>query len=136
MMTRYLSYETKSINIISCYIHYREILRQELFLGMITLCLENGIRQKLKSLESNIEKQEEYMEDLLENKLLCEEWVNTFLEKPSLGDLDRDMLLQYVEKINVFEGKKIEIVYRFQDELVTAARLAEQIGKTKQEVAV
>ena len=46
--TRYLSYETKSINIISCYIHYREILRQELFLGMITLCLENGIRQKLK----------------------------------------------------------------------------------------
>lgn len=46
------------------------------------------------------------------------------------------MLLQYVEKINVFEGKKIEIVYRFQDELVTAARLAEQIGKTKQEVAV
>ena len=56
--------------------------------------------------------------------------------KPSLGDLDRDMLLQYVEKINVFEGRKIEIVYRFQDELVTAARLAEQIGKTKQEVAV
>ena len=91
---------------------------------------------EIKSLESNIEKQEEYMEDLLENKLLCEEWVNTFLEKPSLGDLDRDMLLQYVEKINVFEGKKIEIVYRFQDELVTAARLAEQIGKTKQEVAV
>lgn len=89
-----------------------------------------------QSLESNIEKQEEYMEDLLENKLLCEEWVNTFLEKPSLGDLDRDMLLQYVEKINVFEGRKIEIVYRFQDELVTAARLAEQIGKTKQEVAV
>ena len=77
------------------------------------------------------------MENLLENKLLCEEWVNTFLEKPSLGDLDRDMLLQYVEKINVFEGKKIEIVYRFQDELVTAARLAEQIGKeTDKEVRI
>ena len=76
---------------------------------MITLCLENGIRQKLKVWESNIEKQEEYMEDLLENKLLCEEWVNTFLEKPSLGDLDRDMLLQYVEKINVFEGKKLRL---------------------------
>lgn len=36
------------------------------------------------------------------------------------------MLLQYVEKINVLK-EKIEIVYRFQDELVTAARLAEQI---------
>ena len=98
--------------------------------------LRERYQTEIKSLESNIEKQEEYMEDLLENKLLCEEWVNTFLEKPSLGDLDRDMLLQYVEKINVFEGRKIEIVYRFQDELVTAARLAEQIGKTKQEVAV
>ena len=98
--------------------------------------LRERYQTEVKSLESNIEKQEEYMEDLLENKLLCEEWVNTFLEKPSLGDLDRDMLLQYVEKINVFEGRKIEIVYRFQDELVTAARLAEQIGKTKQEVAV
>ena len=103
---------------------------------MITLCIRERYQTEIKSLESNIEKQEEYMENLLENKLLCEEWVNTFLEKPSLGDLDRDMLLQYVEKINVFEGKKIEIVYRFQDELVTAARLAEQIGKTKQEVAV
>ena len=92
--------------------------------------LRERYQTEIKSLESNIEKH------LLENKLLCEEWVNTFLEKPSLGDLDRDMLLQYVEKINVFEGKKIEIVYRFQDELVTAARLAEQIGKTKQEVAV
>ncbi len=98
--------------------------------------LRERYQTEIKSLESNIEKQEEYMEDLLENKLLCEEWVNTFLEKPSLGDLDRDMLLQYVEKMNVFEGRKIEIVYRFQDELVTAARLAEQIGKTEQEVAV
>ena len=124
-MTRYLSYETKSINIISCYIS-----RDDYAL------LRERYQTEIKSLESNIEKQEEYMENLLENKLLCEEWVNTFLEKPSLGDLDRDMLLQYVEKINVFEGKKIEIVYRFQDELVTAARLAEQIGKTKQEVAV
>ena len=76
------------------------------------------------------------MTDLLENKLLCEEWASTFLEKPSLGDLDRDMLLQYVERINVIEEKKIEIVYKFQDELMAALRLAEQIGKTRQEVAV
>ena len=45
--------------------------------------------------------------------------------------------MKYTKEANkINEGKKIEIVYRFQDELVTAARLAEQIGKTKQEVAV
>ena len=73
---------------------------------MITLCLENGIRQKLKVWKAILKSRKSIWKNLLENKLLCEEWVNTFLEKPSLGDLDRDMLLQYVEKINVFEGKK------------------------------
>ena len=41
-------YAGKSINIISCYIHYQEILHQELFPRMIILYLESGIRQKLK----------------------------------------------------------------------------------------
>lgn len=100
------------------------------------ILLREKYQSEIKNLEANIEKQEEYIEDLLENKLMCEEWTKTFLEKPSLGNLDRDMLLQYVEKIKVFEDKKIEIIYRFQDELIVAARLAEQIGKTKQEVAV
>lgn len=95
--------------------------------------LREQYQAEITNLEANIEKQEEYMEDLLNNKLLCEEWVDTFLEKPSLEKLDRDMLLQYIRKIKVFEDKKIEIVYRFQDELAAAARLAEKIGKTKQE---
>ena len=98
--------------------------------------LREKYQEEIKNLEVNIEKQEDYIEDLLNNKLMCEEWVDAFLEKPSLGELDRDMLLQYIEKIKVYEDKKIEIVYRFQDELVVAARLAEQIGKTKKEVAV
>lgn len=98
--------------------------------------LRERYQSEIKDLEAKIEKQEAYIEDLLENKLTSEEWVDTFLEKPSLGNLDRDMLLQYVEQIKVFEDKKVEIVYRFQDELAVAARLAEQIEKTKQGVAV
>lgn len=100
------------------------------------LLLRERYQVEIKNLETNIEKQEEYIEDLLDNKLMCEEWVKMFLEKPNLGELDRDMLLQYVDRIKVFEDKKIEIIYKFQDELVTAARLAEQIGKVKEEVAV
>ena len=98
--------------------------------------LREKYQEEIKNLEVNIEKQEDYIEDLLNNKLMCEEWVDAFLEKPSLGELDRDMLLQYIERIKVYEDKKIEIVYRFQDELVVSARLAEQIGKRKKEVAV
>lgn len=98
--------------------------------------LRERYQSEIKDLEVKIAKQETYIEDLLENKLTSEEWVDTFLEKPSLGNLDRDMLLQYVEQIKIFEDKKVEIVYRFQDELAVAARLAEQIEKTKQGVAV
>ena len=61
--------------------------------------LRERYQSEIKNLEASIEKQEEYIEDLLNNKLLCEEWVDTFLEKPSLGKLDRDMLLQYIRKI-------------------------------------
>lgn len=98
--------------------------------------LREKYQSEIKNLEINIEKQEVYIEDLLNNKLMCEEWINTFLDKPCLGELDRDMLLQYIDKIKVFEDKKVEIVYRFQDELLTAARLAEQLKKREDEVAV
>lgn len=98
------------------------------------ILLRKRYQAEIKSLELSIEKQESYIEDLLKNKLMCEEWVQAFLEKPDLGKLDRDMLLQYISKIKVYENKKIEIVYKFRDEIAVAKRLAEKIEKTKQEV--
>jgi hypothetical protein len=98
--------------------------------------LRDRYQAEIKNLEMNIEKQEEYIEDLLNNKLMCEEWVETFLEKPGFGELQRDTLLQFIEKIKVFEDKRIEIVYRFQDELIAASRIAARIEKSRQEVAV
>jgi hypothetical protein len=98
--------------------------------------LRERYQNEIEYLQASIEKQEEYIEDLLDNKFMCEEWVETFLEKPSMEELDRDVLLHYIEKIKVYEDKRIEIIYRFQDELVVASRIAGKIEKSRREVAV
>lgn len=99
------------------------------------LTLKESYQSKINEIENNINGQETYIEDLLENKFLSDRWMKEFLAKPELGDLDRDMLIHYIEKIIVYEDKKIEIVYRFQDEMMIAARIADSI-KSRQEVDV
>lgn len=97
--------------------------------------LRERYQMEIDNLKASIDIQERYIEELLNEKLMSEEWVESFLEKPSLGELDREMLLHYIEKIKVYEDKRIEIVYRFQDELTVASRLATQIKESRQEVA-
>lgn len=97
--------------------------------------LRERYQMEIDNLKASIDIQEKYIEELLNEKLMSEEWVESFLEKPSLGELDREMLLHYIEKIKVYEDKRIEIVYRFQDELTVASRLATQIKESRQEVA-
>lgn len=89
--------------------------------------LHDKYQDRIRELEEDIEHQETYIEELIENKLLCGQWAEQFLKKPDIGVLDRDTLIHYIEKIVVYEDKRIEIVYRFQDELTAAARLSENI---------
>lgn len=89
--------------------------------------LHDKYQDRIRELEEDIEHQETYIEELIENKLLCGQWAEQFLKKPDIGVLDRDTLVHYIEKIVVYEDKRIEIVYRFQDELTAAARISENI---------
>lgn len=89
--------------------------------------LHDKYQDRIRELEEDIEHQETYIEELIENKLLCGQWAEQFLKKPDIGILDRDTLVHYIEKIVVYEDKRIEIIYRFQDELTAAARLSENI---------
>ena len=89
--------------------------------------LHDKYQDRIRELEEDIEHQETYIEELIEKKLLCGQWAEQFLKKPDIGVLDRDTLVHYIEKIVVYEDKRIEIIYRFQDELTAAARLSENI---------
>lgn len=89
--------------------------------------LHDKYQERIGEIEADIDHQETYIADLLDHKFMCGQWAEQFLEKPDFGELDRDTLIHYIEKIIVYEDKRIEIVYRFQDELSAAARLAKNI---------
>ncbi len=99
------------------------------------IMLKERYQQQIDDIENTIDKHEVYIEELLNSKFLCDKWSAEFLQKPVLGEPDRDLLIHYIEKIIVYEDKKIEIVYRFQDELLIASRLAENIMEHGKEVA-
>ena len=88
-------------------------------------------RDKLLSREEFLRYKADYdgQEDALSRQLaeqhenaeaaLRQLWVESLLQLGKLEQLDRTTLAQTVEVIRVFEGKRIEITYRFSDELKT-----------------
>ncbi len=98
------------------------------------IAMKNAYQKRIDELETSINKQEEYLEDLLQNKFMCDKWMEQFLEKPEISSFDRDTLIHFIEKIIIYEGKKVEIIYRFQDELLVAQRLVKNIQKYNVEV--
>ena len=45
------------------------------------------------------------------------EWVQKLLQTGKLEELDRETVLDMIDKIVVYENNEIEIVYKFSDEL-------------------
>lgn len=84
----------------------------------------------MEEIEESIKAQEAYVSEILEHKFLCDQWMEKFLEMPDIGKIDRDLVLRYIEKIIVYEDKKIDIRFRFQDELEIASRVAEKLNRT------
>lgn len=72
---------------------------------------ESSIRQYEKEISVLQEK-------LAAPKMMLENaWVKLLLSKRQLAELDRDIVVQLVDKIYVYEDKRIEIVYKFSAEL-------------------
>ena len=52
-----------------------------------------------------------------ENNFVKNEWVQKLLQTGKLEELDRETVLDMIDKIVVYENNEIEIVYKFSDEL-------------------
>lgn len=52
-------------------------------------------------------------------------WVQVFAQYENIQELDRRILLALVDKIFIYEDKRIEIVFRYRDEFARAMALAE-----------
>lgn len=68
----------------------------------------------LKKRLENLQKQEEQSSELLENP-----WIKRLLEVREIEKLDRDIVVEMIHEIKVYENRKIRITYNFTNELET-----------------
>ncbi len=73
--------------------------------------------------EQAADKMKAEMEEVLQKGLLTGEWLKQFMRDRNIGELNRILLLQLVDKIVVHEGRRIEIFFKYEDAYNAAARI-------------
>lgn len=88
----------------------------------------NIYENKCKELEKAIEKQKGFMENILYNMNLAKTRLKNFIETAEPGELTRELLVIMVKKIYVYEGKKLDILLRFANEMEKPGMLSHLAG--------
>ena len=71
--------------------------------------------QQIRKIEDNIDN---YYKDIEDLKLACknDEWIDYFLKNKNINSLSRELIDNLIDNIYVYEGKKIKIKYKYEDE--------------------
>ncbi len=83
---------------------------------------------KCRELEKAIESQKKLVENLLHNGTLAKSRLEKFRETAETGELTRELLVTMVKKIYVHEGKKVDIQFRFANEMEKLGMLSQMAG--------
>lgn len=78
--------------------------------------LKGHYAMHIRELEMDIQNLETEKEEIAGKKLDTMGWVKNFTEKKGFGKLTRGLLLELVEEILVYDKKRIEVVFKFQNE--------------------
>ena len=70
--------------------------------------------EKTKEIIINLDKQKEKQEEIINGNSL---WIERFKENKNITELDRDVITQLIDYIEVHEDKKITIHFKFMNEL-------------------
>ena len=77
--------------------------------------LYKSFSRKEEELEKAIKGQDQFIREILEKGVLSAERLKSFEECVELKEIDRYTLSSMVKQIKVYEGRKIEIEFRFTD---------------------
>ena len=83
---------------------------------------------KCRELEKAVESQKRLVENLLHNGTLAKSRLEKFRETAQTGELTRELLVTMVKKIYVHEGKKVDIQFRFANEMEKLGMLSQMAG--------
>lgn len=84
--------------------------------------------QDCQEAEQAIEAQQRQMDELLASTSPDSPWIEHFQQFGQLETLTRDTLVRLVERVAVYEGGRIEIVFRYQSQYEQAMTLAQTIS--------
>lgn len=79
--------------------------------------------QKCQEIENNIAELKHAFDKLMEQKIVIHQWINHFIQNKNMNDLNRTLLLELVELIEIHERtdtcfKGVTIRFRFEDEFM------------------
>ena len=94
--------------------HIKRILSQVLFALDLNTRNENVFDEELEQAISN---QKVLIKQMFQNGVAAKVQLDKYRETKDLGELTRELLVTMVSKVYVHEGKELDIVFRFSDEM-------------------
>lgn len=82
--------------------------------------------EKIKEIIANLDKQKEKQEEIISGNSL---WIENFKVHKNITELDRDIITELIDYIEVHENKKITIHFKFMDELNKILKYIEDENK-------
>lgn len=70
--------------------------------------------EKINGILNNLDKQENKKENI---RILNKKWIENFEMSGNINKLDRDIIMELIDFIEIYENKKITIHFKFMDEI-------------------
>ncbi len=79
--------------------------------------LKDELSERISDAEASVELLNSERRELVEGVTSQQSWIEQFRQYENISELSRKMIMHLVERINVFEGSSIEIVFRHRDQI-------------------
>lgn len=80
------------------------------------LYIKQRYDQAARQLETELEEAETDRERFVQTVSMAERWIGKIKEFSEKGRLDRELVECLIDRVNVYEGRKVEIFFTFKDE--------------------
>ena len=87
-----------------------------------------GYDRRIADRQKQLGRLKEERTQVMENSSGNIEWIKQFKQYQHLTELDRECIVHLIEKILIYDGKRIEVCFRYRDELESALQYIERFG--------
>ena len=106
---------------------YKRALYEDYSDGIITredfTAFSNDYTEKIEVLKQAVIRLRQETELLFADNSPSHSWIEHFKQYRNVGELSRELAVNLIERIDVYEGKRISIRFRYQDRLETACEI-------------